>query len=320
MNVPPRSILACADFSAASDAALERAAALATDFGARLTLLHVVSASLWGESGRNLAHLAGFQPPQPDEVEREVRQRLEQRAHGLAQRRKGAVDGATQAAASAAQETPHTEVEVAHGRVATEITRLAAERGVDLIIVGAHGAHAVLSAMLGTTAQRLVQTAPCPVLVVKRMQPIAYKTVLLPTDFSPPAINAARVAGALWPHAVFHAVHAYELPYEGLMTYAGASAESVTHYHRQAETRLHAELMQFIRAAGLAPGHAVAHVRHGYPSTLIEEWVQRLRADLVVIAAQGKSQMEALFLGSVSAHVVQTARCDVLLVRNGAAQ
>jgi len=41
-------------------------------------------------------------------------------------------------------------------------------------------------------------------------------------------------------------------------------------------------------------------------------------ADLVALAARGKSELEAAWLGSVSLHAVQSASCDVLLLRGAA--
>jgi nucleotide-binding universal stress UspA family protein len=55
---------------------------------------------------------------------------------------------------------------VVEGRAATEIVRVARERGADLIVVGSHGRGPVLRAVLGSTADRVVRTAHCPVMVV----------------------------------------------------------------------------------------------------------------------------------------------------------
>ena len=49
----------------------------------------------------------------------------------------------------------------------TEIVRVAAERGVDQIVLGTHGRGAVGALFLGSTAQRVVHLAQRPVLLVK---------------------------------------------------------------------------------------------------------------------------------------------------------
>lgn len=53
------------------------------------------------------------------------------------------------------------------GHAADEIVRVAAERGVDQIVMGTHGLGALRSLFLGSVAQRVVHLAPVPVLLVK---------------------------------------------------------------------------------------------------------------------------------------------------------
>jgi nucleotide-binding universal stress UspA family protein len=48
-----------------------------------------------------------------------------------------------------------------------DIVRLAKERGVDLIVVATHGRGGVAHVLLGSTAERVVREAPCPVLTVR---------------------------------------------------------------------------------------------------------------------------------------------------------
>jgi len=60
----------------------------------------------------------------------------------------------------------------------------------------------------------------------------------------------------------------------------------------------------------------VLHVNHGHPARCIERWIETVGADLVVIAAHGRSELETTFLGSVSLHTVLAASCDVLVLRD----
>jgi nucleotide-binding universal stress UspA family protein len=53
------------------------------------------------------------------------------------------------------------------GVAATEIVRVAEERGVDQIVMGTHGKGALGSLFLGSVAQRVVHLAKVPVLLVK---------------------------------------------------------------------------------------------------------------------------------------------------------
>ena len=59
------------------------------------------------------------------------------------------------------------EVEIAVGRPADAIVRLARERNVDLIVMATHGRTGLGHAVLGSVAEKVVRLAPCPVLTVK---------------------------------------------------------------------------------------------------------------------------------------------------------
>ena len=55
----------------------------------------------------------------------------------------------------------------------------------------------------------------------------------------------------------------------------------------------------------------------GRPVSSIRQRAESLRADLVVIAARGRSKVARVLLGSLAERVVRTAPCPVLTVRSG---
>jgi nucleotide-binding universal stress UspA family protein len=57
--------------------------------------------------------------------------------------------------------------QVCAGQPAAAIVEAAADRAVDLIVLGTHGRHGVAHLILGSVAERVVRTAPCPVLTVR---------------------------------------------------------------------------------------------------------------------------------------------------------
>jgi len=50
---------------------------------------------------------------------------------------------------------------------AAEIVEYARTNGVDLIVMGTHGRGAIAHLLMGSVAERVVRTAPCPVLTVR---------------------------------------------------------------------------------------------------------------------------------------------------------
>jgi nucleotide-binding universal stress UspA family protein len=60
--------------------------------------------------------------------------------------------------------------EVRTGSPATEIVRYAKDRNIELIVMGTHGRGLVAHAVMGSVAEKVVRTAPCPVLTVRNPQ------------------------------------------------------------------------------------------------------------------------------------------------------
>lgn len=303
MDKFPQQLLVGTDFSVASQAAVERALQLACGWSARLTLQHVVSSSFWDDVISTAASAAGVDTPAPAAAEAAAAEALRRRATEIE-------------AASGVR----CDVAVSTGRAAGALAHAAESAGADLLVIGAHGAHPVRDLLVGTTAQKLLRISPCPVLVVRRKPTAEYRTVLAPTDFSAPSRAALQTCIGLLPQATVHVAHAFELPYEGLARYASVDPDTLVRYQREARARLHETLRNFADEVGVAPGRRVLHVAHGYAPKCIDQWIETTGADLVVIAAHGKSELEATFLGSVSLHTVMAAHCDVLLLRGGAAR
>jgi len=59
---------------------------------------------------------------------------------------------------------------VRHGAPFNEISRAAASLKVDLIVIATHGYTGLKHVLLGSTAERVVRHAPCPVLVVREKE------------------------------------------------------------------------------------------------------------------------------------------------------
>ena len=56
---------------------------------------------------------------------------------------------------------------VAQGKPSAEIVRVAREEVVDMIVLGTHGKGVLDKALFGSTTERVVRRAPCPVLTCR---------------------------------------------------------------------------------------------------------------------------------------------------------
>jgi nucleotide-binding universal stress UspA family protein len=141
-------ILVPTDFSDASDAALDYARALAGRFASTLHLVHVLDAPF--VTGPISTEVFMSQAPAvQEELFEEARARLARRA--------------------AAAERAHLRVttEIVSGTTARAIVDIAADRAMDLIVMGTHGRSGMAHLLMGSVAERVVRTAPCPVLTVR---------------------------------------------------------------------------------------------------------------------------------------------------------
>ncbi len=139
-------ILVPTDFSATADAALEYACVLAERFGAHIQLLHVLDDPFVTEGMAAEAYISEA----PGIREAMLREAQEKLAHRAIPRRGTGI---------------HTEVLFGHG--ARTIAEYAEAHTADLIVMGTHGRTGVAHLLLGSIAEKLVRTAPCPVLTVR---------------------------------------------------------------------------------------------------------------------------------------------------------
>jgi nucleotide-binding universal stress UspA family protein len=141
-----KTILFPTDFSDISLYALDYAVSFARQYGAKLVLMHVVDVFL-----SDPAYFAPYVPVEgmQEDFEKRSRERLGEIA---ATKVPGGIP---------------VELVVTQGRAFVEVVREAKRREVDLIVLSTHGRTGLGHAMFGSTAEKIVRKAPCPVLSIK---------------------------------------------------------------------------------------------------------------------------------------------------------
>ncbi|MFQ6571975.1 universal stress protein [Pseudomonas sp. UM16] len=202
-------------------------------------------------------------------------------------------------------------IQVAPGSVTTEITRVVQDKRTNLLVCGAKGQSLARRLLLGSTVQRMLNRMLCPLLVVKHAPRDAYRTLLVPVDFSPSSLRAIELAKSIAPQAEIILMHVFEAPFEGSMRFAHIDQDTLTHYRNVIKKDAMEQLAALSETAGLANARQI--VVHGDPAWRIVEQEQELDCDLIVIGKQGESALEALLIGSVTKHVLNESQCDVLV-------
>ncbi len=141
-----KTILFPTDFSQGARAAMDHAVALAKDYGAKLILLYVIQdigVSEWYiPSSLAVTDLM-------EDLQKSAGQEMEKWT------------------AEIAPVVPEVERAIVRGVPFVEIVRTAKEKNADLIVIGTHGRTGIDHMLFGSTAEKVVRKAPCPVLTVR---------------------------------------------------------------------------------------------------------------------------------------------------------
>ena len=143
-----KKILVATDFSEPSDAALAYGCELARNFGGQLVVLHVVENTLTAAVGAD-----GFVFTLPD---------LQTTVEAAGQKRVDELISLEDRTLLRAQG-----VIVTSNAPAFAIVEYAKGSDINLIVIGTHGRGGMAHLLLGSVAERVVRSAPCPVLTVR---------------------------------------------------------------------------------------------------------------------------------------------------------
>lgn len=216
------------------------------------------------------------------------------------------------------------------GYPADELTEFAEHHHPDLVVLGAKGLRATLDILLGGVAQRVIEYAPCPVLIVRAPYK-GLRQVLLVTDGSPHSQRAVEYLADFPLPASSHVqlIHvmpplpsptliAHAWPIDAELFIPPTSPESEEALNRQAEEEEKAGRALLQRTEKTLESHGVKAsevLKRGDAASEILEFIRSNQIDLVVAGSRGLSRMQSWLLGSVSRKLVHYADCSVLIVK-----
>jgi len=271
------------DFGDTSKTAMDYAIVLARIFDAELDVLHV-------RDRADTVIPARFPRELYEELQATVRERL--------------------LSITALDETkPTLDFHLRSGTAHAEILRFAKEQRSDLIVMGTHGRRGVAHAVMGSVAETVVRTAPCPVLTVrKRPREYLAPNILVPTDFgieSDTALSYGRTLAQTFGGRL-HLLHVME-------NYFMRPIVSDPHALEAAARR---QLGERLTTSDRDHGATAILEVSDHPAAAIVEYANASQIDFIVMGTHGRQSMERLLTGSVAEHVVRTASCPVLTVRH----
>ncbi|WP_271409532.1 universal stress protein [Pseudomonas sp. Q1-7] len=270
-------ILIAHDLSREADAALRRAAQLARQQNARLSLLHVLE-----------DHLPNaLQGALREAAQRHFAERL------------------TQLDASDCQ------VLLRKGRPAQQILEEAHDSQADLLVIGRHH-HNAPELFLGTTLERVARHLDIPLLLVvgePASQP--YQNAAVALDFSLCACDALRKSCALLsPAARLSALNVPELG-SRLLSKSGHSTDVLATQKELLGKLLEDELSGL---DGQKPSVEL-DVLHGSLPKALDDAIATRNPQLLALGSHGRSLISQALLGSLALRYLQNPPCDLLLVK-----
>jgi nucleotide-binding universal stress UspA family protein len=296
----PGTVVAATDLSETANAGVRWAVHVARDKGLELHLIHALNLAGWATDYGEL------EAKVPVQLEDAARQHLDRIARETQQL------GVT------------TTWQVRIGQPSEIIVEEARRLEAELVTIGSSGHRPIEAPLLGSTAERVVQRATCPVLTVHpgdRPPGRQIRKLLVATDFSAASkwalatsIELLNGADSNPPEVLL--LHVYHVPYEFSMdSIYGPAAPDASVWEavaREVGSRLEgraqaldAELKIDVEPLKLG----------GYPPQVIVRQAVEAEVDWIVLGTHGRTGLAHVLLGSTAERVIQEAPCPVLTVR-----
>lgn len=243
----------------------------------------------------------------------------------LAELMKQATQELVELKARAAGRGVSAETKIGTGIPSEEVLATARGEEPDLIVVGTRGRTGLAHVLLGSTAERIIRAASCPVLTVRaelhgeertggsRHDPSALTRILVPVDFSDCSLDALEY-GALVAQrskASIRMLHVLEPVSYGLDFTLPRVAKR--DHDREAITKRLSDLAAALTSAGLVSDFVVSG---GLPADSILHAATTHDIGVIVMGTHGRRGLSHALFGSVAEFVLRKSSCPVLTVRS----
>jgi nucleotide-binding universal stress UspA family protein len=301
-SVTLKNILLATDFSEASRRAVPYAAAIASRYGSKIYLVHVIP-----PGARMSMPIEPFPPELEDDrvkAGREMMDFLQANPLGGIPR----------------------EVVLEQGPIRDALSALIKRDDINLLILGTHGRGGLKKVFLGSVAEELFRLAPCPVLTVGPAVPAApagpkeIRRILFATDFGPASLHALHYAISFATESqarltLLHVVMPVPVLDVGPYWYAGTNP---VEQQKTEKARYLGRLKDLIPPTANLPFDPEFLVDFDFTPDAIVKIAEDAKADLIVMGVnQTASARASAHLPWATAHeVVCHAKCPVLTVRS----
>ena len=281
-------ILCPVDFYPASERAVDYAVILAENYGAPLTLLHVVAPIL------PTAYGVRVDLKSVEEALKEESARKLQQLSGKAKSAKVPVECIVRA-----------------GEIHQEIQRIVRSVKIDFVVMGTHGRRGFERWVLGSVVEQLLRSIKVPLLTIGRRErtdkaPLAIRRILVTTDLSKGTSEAIAYAFSIAQECQAHISVLHVL--------GNVGADTSEKYREILTKKMVDQLEKLIPAEARVWCDAKTRVETGMPFKVILKVLEKENIDLLVMNVHGKRGLDHSLLDSTAERVVRAATCPVLMV------
>jgi nucleotide-binding universal stress UspA family protein len=207
----------------------------------------------------------------------------------------------------------HVHTEVIAGQPHEVVAKLAAAPDVALTVIGARSNETLRYTMLGTTSERMLRAIRTPMLIVRNKPGEPYGGVLAAMDFSDASIAATHLAVRIVPNARLAVLRVIDTHFDGLIGLFGGNADDLAEFWTEARVDALAKIEAVIAHLPERPATVSAEVDTGKPADVILHRSRRAGIDLIALGRHGPIRALDVLIGSVAHAVVNRSECDVLI-------
>ena len=208
--------------------------------------------------------------------------------------------------------------ELLRGDLATTLVEASISWRAD-VLLRSHGIQQATQGPIGPTDSQLVRRCPCPVWFVTTRHAEGERVIVAAVDPDPEdgprhllSVRVAQAAAAVADAsgATLHVIHAWTA-YGHQVLASHTTAEDLVGYVAACRDNAQRRFAALLHDARV-PKTAKTHLLEGVGDQVLTTFIEKRRADLVVLGTVGRTGLAGLVVGNTAERVLRQVRCSVL--------